>query len=191
MRHLRTAGLASTLPARSLARTRNAWRPASSPRYVVGEAQERQRLWSTRHWNRERASLERNRNLAAALGLRRRGPAVTLVFGAVVSTVQLWLAVLALPAVSVASTTNVCRPSPRPSYRFGETHGDHGVSSMLHLRREAPVEEKLRVPDLLEDAAAGPRIAGRLGGTVSTVHVHAAGLGSTRPHGSIARTWNA
>ena len=52
------------------------------------------------------------------------GPASIVVSGGVVSTVQVRLAGLGsvLPAGSVARTVNVCEPSARPLYVWGEVH---------------------------------------------------------------------
>jgi hypothetical protein len=74
-----------------------------------------------RHWNVEPVSLDVNEKLAELLVDVPDGPAVIVVFGAVVSgggtsTVQVRLAGEAsvLPAASVARTSNVCDPFARP-----------------------------------------------------------------------------
>jgi hypothetical protein len=52
--------------------------------------------------------------VAAVLLVRAGGALTMLTAGKVLSTVQVWLALLLLPTVSVARTVTVCSPSPRP-----------------------------------------------------------------------------
>src|SRR5918999_1594940 len=56
--HVRVAGVASTLPAASIARTRNVCDPADSPVTVRGDVHAAHAPLSTWHWNVEPASLE-------------------------------------------------------------------------------------------------------------------------------------
>ena len=72
--HSCVAGVASTLPARSIARTANSWPPGPAVT-VCGEVQAAKAPPSSRHWNVEPVSVEWN----AKAG----GPAVMTVSGAV------------------------------------------------------------------------------------------------------------
>src|ERR671915_595182 len=87
----RLAGVASVLPAASVARTSNVCAPLASAAVVCGEVQAANAEVSTRHWNVAPASLE-NANVGVASDVRPFGPESIVVCGAVVSTVQLWLA---------------------------------------------------------------------------------------------------
>ena len=71
---------------------------------------------SIRHSKVEDPSLDVKEKSASAELLGFPGWAVIVVFGAVVSIVQVKLAGVAsvLPAASVARTSKVCEPSPRP-----------------------------------------------------------------------------
>jgi hypothetical protein len=87
IRHERTAGVGSALPAASRARTRNTWRPTLNRLYVRGERHAVHRPRSSLHWNLEPASVDANPNLARCSLVRRDGAAVNRVFGGVVSRV--------------------------------------------------------------------------------------------------------
>jgi hypothetical protein len=87
IRHERTAGVGSALPAASRARTRKTWRPTLNRLYVRGERHAVHRPRSSLHWNLEPASVETNRNLTRCTLVRRDGAAVNRVFGGVVSRV--------------------------------------------------------------------------------------------------------
>ena len=71
---------------------------------------------SSEHWNVEPASDDVKLKLALVEFVEFGGLAVIVVSGAVVSTVQLWLAGVAsgLPAASIALTSNAWLPSLRP-----------------------------------------------------------------------------
>ena len=69
---LRVAGVVSTFPAASVARTSNVWAPTARPESPSGEAQALQAPPSRRHWNVEPASVEVN-DIGRG-GLRRRRP---------------------------------------------------------------------------------------------------------------------
>ena len=97
------AGLASRLPAWSLARTSKVWLPSARPLYCFGEVQAARHPASSRHSNEatpEPLSLPEKPKEAALRPERSAGWAVIWVSGAVVSIVQVKLAGLAsrLPA---------------------------------------------------------------------------------------------
>jgi hypothetical protein len=90
---LRDAGLASTFPAASLARTSKVWLPSVKPEYDLGDEQAAQLLASRRHSNVEPDSLELNPKLAEVELTVPEGPEEMVVSGGVVSvtTLSLWL----------------------------------------------------------------------------------------------------
>jgi hypothetical protein len=83
--HVRLAGVASTLPAASFARTLRVWRPGLTL-ILSGDEQGRNRPRSSLQANVAPRSVERNVNLAFFLLVFLGGPATILVFGAVAST---------------------------------------------------------------------------------------------------------
>ena len=86
---LRDAGVASTLPAGSVARTSNVWAPSASDAVVSGVAHEPQAPPSTRHSNVEPASSAEKANVGVASFVGPEGPLSIVVCGAAVSTVKL------------------------------------------------------------------------------------------------------
>jgi hypothetical protein len=109
---LRVAGVASALPTTSRARTWNACWPSLSVEYVAGDAHVAKVTPSSEHWNVAAPSGEVNENVALVAGVGPLGPAVIVVSGAVVSTVQVREAgVGSGPAAFVARTRSVCAPS--------------------------------------------------------------------------------
>ena len=116
----RVAGVASVLPAASVARTANVWPPSGSVS-VIGLEHAVQVPPSTRHSNVEPDSLAVNVNVGDPSLVLPLGPPVIDVFGAVVSaggagvvsTVNERVAGVAstLPAASMARTENVWAPS--------------------------------------------------------------------------------
>ena len=113
--HVWRAGLGSSFPAASRARTSKACVPSPRPVYVAGEEQLVNAAPSSEHRNVELGSLEKLK-LAEELRTRPDGLSVIVVSGGVVSTVQVLVAGLSsrLPALSRARTWNVCVPSLRP-----------------------------------------------------------------------------
>src|SRR3954464_653772 len=94
-----------------------------------------------RHWNVDPDSVDANAKLAELVVTVPLGPDEIDVFGAVVSavvTVQVREAgdASVLPTGAVARTSNVCEPSPRPLYAFGEVQSVHAPPS----RRQSNVE---------------------------------------------------
>src|SRR5215218_6826716 len=114
--------------------------------------------------------------------------------GAVASISQVSLAGEAsrLPTASTARTANVCVPSARPVYVIPLEQAEKPAPSRLHSKPATPLPESVPL---------SPNVAVRLalrfgcapsievsGATASTVHDHEAGVGSTFPRTSIART---
>ena len=128
------------------------------------------------------------------------------VSGAVVSamvTVQVCVAGVAswFPAWSIARTSKVCEPPPRPTYCFGLAQVAQSpacVLSMRHWKVSAAAALKLSVPlnwkltEVLEVGFDGwPPVICVFGAIVSaTFHVWLAGVWSTLPAWSVARTSN-
>src|SRR5215470_9020799 len=68
--HANVAGEASALPAASIARTANEWRPSASAEYVTGLTHETNAASSSEHWNAatpDPLSLPVNANVAVSL----------------------------------------------------------------------------------------------------------------------------
>ena len=82
---LRLSGVASGLPAASMARTSKVCAPSASPLYALGLEHEAQDPASRRHWRLEPASEELKEKLALLELIVPDGPAVIVVSGAVVS----------------------------------------------------------------------------------------------------------
>jgi hypothetical protein len=118
------------------------------------------------------------------------GPLEIDVFGAVVSTVQVRFAGVAsmFPTVSMARTENVCSPSPSPEYAFGEPHAAQEPASSLHSNVPASLDENPNEAELDPTVPLGPLAIDVSGEPVSTVQVRLAGVASTFPTASIART---
>src|SRR5688572_14383579 len=105
------------LPTRSMDRTRNSWFPTKRPVYSLGEAHSANGAPSREHPNLEPGSFEEKAKLALVAVVVPLGPlASRVVWGALASTVQVWLtgASVVLPAASVARTSKVCSPLARP-----------------------------------------------------------------------------
>jgi hypothetical protein len=112
---LKLAGVASTLPSASAARTWKLWAPSASPEYAFGDEHEANAPASSAHSNVAGDSLALNAKLAAEEFVDAAGCAVIVVSGPVLSTVQVKLAgVASVPTASFARTWNVCDPSPSP-----------------------------------------------------------------------------
>jgi hypothetical protein len=148
---------------------------------------------SSLHWNVLPVSLDVKVKSARTDATVPEGPLVIVVFGAVRSMVQVFTAGVpsTLPALSIARTRNVCEPALSAEYGLGEVHATQLPLSSWHwkvLPVSLAMKEKLAVVDLtLPDI---PIVIAVSGATVSTVHVRVAGLPSTLPALSIARTWN-
>src|SRR4051794_18681178 len=93
------------------------------------------------------ASDEKKRKVGAGSGVigSSAGPDGIAALGAVVSTVKVRMAGLdsAFPAASTARTSNVCVPSARPEYPFGEAHPSQPPPSRRHSNLDdCSLEEK-------------------------------------------------
>ena len=111
--------------------------------------------------------------------------------GAVVSIVHAWFAGEAstLPAASVARTSNACAPWTRPAYAFGLVQALQPPPSSRHSNVEPDSfgrERERRARRFV--GLAGDESIVVCGAVVSIVHVSCAGLASTLPAASVART---
>ena len=113
------------------------------------------------------------------------------------STVKVRLAGVGsvLPAGSVARTSKVCGPSASADVVNGVVQAANAAASTRHSNVEpASVEVKVKVGRVVvgRAARAGPPVmevsGGWLSSTVETVKVRLAGVGSTLPAASMART---
>src|SRR3954454_10855996 len=173
---LRLAGVASVLPALSVARTAKVWRPAERLGVVKGEAQALKAAPSTEHSNVELASSEENSKVGVAVAIVEpsAGPESIVVWGFVTSTVKLWLAGVAsvFPAPSVARTSNVCDPSLRTLVVNGLEQLWKGSESTRHSKLEPlSVEWKAKVGVASFVGPKGPESMIVSGATVSTAQV--------------------
>ncbi len=119
--NVREAGVASTLPAASLARTENVCSPSARFVYACGDVHAANAALSRRHSNVAPGSLVKA-NDAEFVVMVPVGPLVIVVSGAAVSTVNVRVAgePSTLPAASLARTENVCSPSARLVYACGD-----------------------------------------------------------------------
>src|SRR4051794_16820158 len=88
------AGVASVLPAASVARTRKVCAPGVSPERTSGDEQAVQAPASRRHSKLAPVSLESKRKSADVVPVAAGGVSVKKVFGALVSTRKLWAALV-------------------------------------------------------------------------------------------------
>ncbi len=134
----RDAGVGSTFPAVSVARTSKVCAPSASDPVVSGVEQEPHAPPSTRHSKLEPAWLAENANVGVASLVGPEGPLSIVVFGAAVSTVKLREAGVAstFPARSVARTSNVCAPSASDPVVSGVEHEPHAPPSTRHSKLE-------------------------------------------------------
>ena len=122
------------------------------------------------------------------------GPELIVTAGAMVSTVIARLTTgPMLPIGSIARTSKVWAPSDRPVWEKGEVQVVNAaglVESKRHWKVAVPsVELKVQLALLtVMKPLAGPELIVTAGATVSTVIVRVAGVASTLPAGSMART---
>jgi hypothetical protein len=90
----------------------------------------------------------------------------------VVSITHVYEVALPFPAASIAWTTKVCEPTPRPEYVFGLVQeGFEPLSSRQWNLTPASLSEKLKLAVVAFVGLAGLLpIVGAGGGVVSTVH---------------------
>ena len=189
----RLAGVGSVLPAASVARTSNVCAPSASTAVVNGVLHEPQAPPSTRHSNVEPVSVAVNENVGVLSVVVAVGPAVIVVSGGVVSTVNDRLAGVGsvLPAASVARTSKVCAPSASTAVVNGVLHEPQAPPSTRHSNVEpvsVAVNENVGVLSVV--VPVGPAVIVVSGGVVSTVNDRLAGVGSVLPAASVARTSN-
>jgi hypothetical protein len=105
--------------------------------------------------------------------------------------------VSALPAASVARTSNVCEPFARLEYALGEEHELQFPLSRRHRKVEpVSVDANWNDAEALETVPDGPELIDVSGGVVSggggtsTVQLREAGDESVLPTASVARTSN-
>jgi hypothetical protein len=188
---LREAGVASTLPAVSVARMSNVWAPSASAESVRGDVQAVHAPPSTRHSNVEPASVAVKPKLGDAVAVTPLGPDVIVVSGAVASTVNEREAGVAstLPATSVALTSNVWPPSVSVAAVNGEVQLVHAPVSTRHWKVEPVSLEANWKPGVAELVSPdGPEEIVVCGAVTSTVNERDAGVGSTLPARSMPRT---
>jgi hypothetical protein len=185
------AGVASVLPAASLARTEKLCSPSARPAYSFGLVQASYAPASSAHSKLAPGS---ELKLKAAVGLLAglAGCASIVVSGALESIVQAKLAEVGsvFPAASRARTEKLCEPSPRPVNSFGLVQASKAPASSAHsnVASASEVKEKLALLELV--LASGPPTIDVSGAAESTIHVKEAGLASVLPAASVARTWN-
>src|SRR4051812_12535214 len=92
--HVTDAGVASVLPATSVARTWKVWEPALRPGSACGEAQAAQAPPSSRHWKLAPVSVESKRKSAEVVPVTAGGVWVKSVSGVVRSTRKLCAALM-------------------------------------------------------------------------------------------------
>ena len=190
---LRDAGVGSTLPAGSVARTSKVWAPSASDVVVSGVVHEPQAPPSTRQSKLEPGWLAEKANVGVVSFVGPEGPLSIVVCGAAVSTVKLREAGVAstFPARSVARTSNVCAPSASDPVVSGVEHEPHAPPSTRHSNVEpASSAENANVGVASFVGPDGPLSIVVSGAAVSTVKLRDAGVGSTLPAGSVARTSN-
>jgi hypothetical protein len=149
---------------------------------------------STRHSNRDPASVAENWKLAVVASVVAAGPLVIVVSGGVVSgggwIVHVRVAGVGstLSAGSMARTANVCEPTPRPVYVRGLVHGANTVVSSRHSNVDpGSLALKPNVADVAVVELAGPDVIVVFGGVRSaTVHAHS--VEPALPAASVART---
>jgi hypothetical protein len=194
------AGVASTFPAPSFARTVKVCVPCARPVYAFGLVQAANASASSLHSNIAVESGDANTKVAVLALVPSggvwvpllTGPDEIVVSGAVVSIVHVKLAGEAstFAAASFARTWKVCDPSASPLYAFGEEQEVKAPVSSAHSN-VAPVSgdenEKLALAEFV--LALGLDVIEVSGALVSIVHVDVAGDASTFPTESVARTW--
>jgi hypothetical protein len=181
--NVREAGVASGLPAGSIARTWKVWEPSASELRLRGDVQAAKAPASSRHSKLAAPSGDEKLNVAEFTVIVEppAGPESIEVSGATVSTVKLRLAGVAsgLPAGSIARTWNVWEPSPRALRLRGDVQTANEPESSLHSKvAPASFDEKVNDGEALVivELSAGPESMVVFGTIVSTVKVREAGV---------------
>src|SRR5688572_4047664 len=188
----REAGVASTFPAASLARTLNRCAPRFRPDAVNGDAHGANAALSMRHSNVDARSLEENLHVGVRSVVRPAGPRTIVVLGGVVSILKARAAGAgsALPAGSTARTSKPCAPSASAGVTNTGVQPVNGAPSRRHSNRApASREAKAKRCTAARETPSGPAVIVVSGATVSTVIERLAGVASRLPAGSIATAW--
>ncbi len=187
------AGVASVLPAGSVARTSKVWLPApSAGETVKGLVQVVQEPPSMRHSKVEPGSLELKVKVGVVSLDGCAGPVSRLVIGAARSIAQVSEAGVGsvLPPKSVARTSKVWLPAPRAGATVkGVVQAVQLPPSMRHAKVEPGLSElKVKVGVVSFDGSAGPESMLVAGAVRSIVQVSLAGVASVLPAVSVAWT---
>jgi hypothetical protein len=164
--------------------------PTLSTAVVNGDEQAAKAAASTRHWNPDAPPDPLNVNVGV-VSLVAVGPPVMSVFGVVVSTTNVCVAGVAsvFPAASVARTSKVWLPSFRTAVVNGEAHVANAAPSTRHWNVDpGSVAVNVNVGVLSLPGLSAPAVIVVFGAVVSIVKVWDAGVASTLPAASIART---
>ena len=171
--HRYTAGVGSTLPAPSIARTLNACAPDPGTSTTSGEVHAANGAFPSAHWNVEPASVEVNENTTTSLATTFPGFA-SVVSGGVRSTVQtIGCAVgSTLPAGSTASINSDRVASARPEYTTGDEHACAAAPFSEHWNVAVGSGELSVNVAVVEFVSPGGRpVTSVVGGVRSTVQV--------------------
>ena len=186
--HVRLAGDPSVFPAASVARTWKVCSPSASALRTCGLVHEANVPSSSLHSN-VAVSFAEKAKVASVARVDTLGPESIVVSGAAVSTVKLRLAASPVfPAASVARTSNVCAPSASTSVVCSDVQAANGAVSTRQSRLAPGSLANANVGVASFVRPAGPPVMATVGATVSTVKLRLAGVASTLPAASVART---
>ena len=188
--HVRLAGVCSTFPAASVARIRISCWPTVRPVYSLGELHAVKAAPSSEHSNVAPASPAEKVNVALVLWVLAPGPSSIVVFGAAVSTIQVYVAGVGsvCEAPSTAWTRRVCCPSASPPTECGERHSANAAPSSEHSNvTPGSFAEKVNRASALWVTGSGP-VAMEVSGGSSTVQSYSAGESSSMPCAFRVRT---
>src|SRR6266545_104409 len=165
------AGVESLLPAASVPRTSKVWLPSARAAVVCGLVQEVQLPPSRRHSNVEPGSEELKLKLGVASLSSAGGAESIVVFGAVRSAIQVWVAGVpsVLPAASVPRMSRVWLPSASAAVVCGLVQELQLPPSRRHSKLEPGSEAlKAKVGVVSLDGSAGPESSVVSGAVLST-----------------------
>src|SRR5918999_262656 len=174
-----TAGVWSTLPARSVARTRSVCWASDRPVSSCGDSQAAKAAPSSEHWKLAPGSSLENSKVALDSSVSESGPESIEVSGAVTScTFQACVAGdwTTLPAVSIARIRIVYSPGSRPWTSCGEEQLSYAAPFSEHSKPSSSAPVTLSVPVNSKAASGDPVPAG--GATVICVCGGGAGRGA-------------
>ena len=187
--HVRLAGVPSTLPAASVARTSKVCSPSARALSACGLVHDANAPPSSLHSKVAPSFAEKAKD-APVERVRTLGPESIVVSGAVASTENERVAGVpsTLPAASVAWTAKVCAPSPSAAVVCGDVQLANAPPSSAHSKLAPASLENVNVGVSSPVAPAGPPSMLVSGACVSTVKERLAGESSTLPAASVART---